>query len=478
MNGGVKHKIISGVLWQGLGRYSALLVQFIVTVFIARVLEPRDYGIIGLLTVFVSVSLIILESGFGQALIQKGKCNNTDFSSVFYFNFTFSIFIYILLYVLSPFIASFYDLPELTYYARILFLIIPINSICIVQNTQLNMDMSFKKISIIQLISAIISGLLGVYMAYSGYGMMSLIAHSLSLNVSKAVLLTIFNRWYPRWEFSLNSIKQLLPLGMSLLLTRLTNVVFQNIYTLVIGKKYSAIEVGYYNQAKRFEELSGNTLVDIIINVSFPALVKMKDNINEVKKIYSNIFKITTCILSPLLFCLIFSSREIFVMVLTEKWLPAVPYFDLLCIYGLTLPLHLINNNVFKVFAKGKLIVYLELFRRFVLIIAILFTLNIGISAMLIGQIIAMIPVIVVSLISSGKLINYSFKEQVLDVIPYYIISVILYSIVNNIVFDINNLSFIILIKCLLIIVPYVILVALYPNTILNMKFKSLIKSL
>lgn len=425
MSSNLKKSVASGVVWQVGGRYSALIVQFIVTIILARILTPADYGTIGILNVFIAISAILIDSGFGQALIQKGNPSRLDYSSVLYFNLALSIILYLALFALLPYISIFFNDPRLTDYGRLLFVTMLIDAFSIVQNTKLQQELRFKYLSIIQIASAIMSGSVGVILAYAGYGILALVYHAIALSLSKAVLLIAFGRWVPLLKFSIQSIREIFNFGMSLLSTNLIKVIFNHIYTIVIGKMYSPTQVGYYNQANRFHTLSGNTLIQIIISVSYPALVKIREDIEKLKAAYKAIMQIVVFLLVPLLFALISISDEMFLLLLTDKWLSASPYFKLLSIYGLTLPLHLINVNVLKVFGDGKTIFNVELLRRIVLLIAILFTVKGGVTMLLIGQIIAMIPIIVVSMTVSGKYINYSFFEQMKDLIGFYVVGTV-----------------------------------------------------
>ncbi|MFA6200233.1 MAG: lipopolysaccharide biosynthesis protein [Bacteroidales bacterium] len=476
----LKKTVVNGVIWQISGRYSALIIQFFVTIVLARILSPADYGTIAILNVFIVISTLLVDSGFGQALIQKGNANNRDFSTIFYFNLFFSFLLYFLLFFMLPEIGSFYDNLDLSYYGKILFLVIPISSIGIVQNTRLQQSMKFRDLSIIQILSALISGFVGVYMAYNNYGIMSLVYHSITLNISKTILLLLFNRWMPIYGFSFKTIKELLPFSFSLLSTDFVKVIFNNIYTLVIGKAYSAESVGYYNQATRLQELSGNTILDVIINVTFPALVKIKNDMTKVKEVYSQILQTVIILISPLMFILILLANEIIELVLSSKWLPAVPYFQILCVYSLTLPLHLISVNILKIYGKGKSIFKLELIRRILLIIAIVITFKISISALLIGQVFAMLPMIIISMSISGKIINFSFIEQIKEVAPYYLFSLLSFFIVYLLskYLLINSLIIYIITITFIFMLFYILLNILFPTKYVRNNARQIIQTL
>jgi O-antigen/teichoic acid export membrane protein len=418
---------LRGSFTQLLARYSSLLIQFLVIVVLARKLEPGDFGVIGLLTVFIAISNILVESGFNAALIRREHVSNEDLSSVMYFNCLFSLLLYFILFLASPYIATFYNIPELTGYARVVFLVIPINALSFVQTVILSRKLLFSQLSLIQVISAIVSAFVAIICAYNGCGIMSLVYHNLALHATSTALKMVFNRWIPSFSFSFKVIKELLPFSINLTITSLIKVIFQNIYTLIIGKVSTVHDVGLYNQGKRLEELSGNTIVDVVKGVAYPILSKYRDNTEMLKKAYSYIIRITVSVVAPLMLFFICASKEVIEIVYSEKWLDAVPYFKLLCLYGATLPLHLLNENVLKVVGDSKQILKIEIFRRVFLVIAIVSTIRIGVSAMLIGQIVATLPIIVISMRASGQYIGYSLSEQFRDVIWFYFSSAIAY---------------------------------------------------
>lgn len=427
----IKGQLISGTIWQSLGFFSELGIQFVVTIIIARILSPGDYGLIGLLTIFTAISTTITDSGFGAALIRKKDAVDLDYSSVFYLNFFIGITLYVVLYFLSPTIAEFYKVPELTKIARLVFLVIPINSIGLIQYTQLNKKMEFKKYAVISIISSVISGVIGVSLAKSGFNVYSLVFQILSFNTAKTILLVVFNKWIPGLTFSVNSIKNIIGFSVNLMSSNLIIVFFNNLYTILIGKYYSASQVGFYNQAKKFEEICGTSITSIILNVTYPALSKCQDDLPTLKRGYIKIIQLAIAIMAPLMLGLIGISNDLFELVLTKKWLPAVPYFEILCVYGLTIPLHQVNYNIFKVFGKSKMILRIEILRRLFLLLVIYYTLNISIEAMLWGQVLSVFLIIILAMYYSGKLIGYSMKDQIGDVYIYYIFAALGFSLLK-----------------------------------------------
>ena len=421
----IKTKLVSGVFWESIGHFSSLGIQFVVTVIIARILTPADFGVIGLLSVFTAISLIVLDSGFSVALIQNKNATQGDFSSVFFFNIILGLLLYSFFFIVSPYIAEFYDTPELTKYARILFLIIPVTSFGLVQNVVLQKELLFKKSAVAGIGSSAISGVIGIIMAYSGYGIMSLVCQQISMYLFRTLLYIIQIHWMPTWKISFEPIKRMFSFSVNLMLHSLINTIMKNIYTLIIGKFYSPREVGYYSQAARFENVSASTITTIIMKVSFPALASVQDDIIRVKGAYKKILSMTTFIISPLMVLLIIIAEPLFDFMLTEKWLPAAPYFQILCLYGLTMPIIQISYNVYKLYKKGKMLVTIDTCRHLLIIIAIIVTIKWGVSIMLFGQFIVMFIMSFVNMYFSGKLISYSVKEQLHTVSPYYLLAIL-----------------------------------------------------
>ncbi|WP_343557303.1 lipopolysaccharide biosynthesis protein [Sphingobacterium sp.] len=419
----IKKKLISGVIWEAFGRYSALGIQFIVTIIIARILTPTEFGIIGLLTVFIALGQIFLDSGFSQALIQKKETSEVDLSSVYFLNMIVGILLYLILFFSSPFIAEFYLLPDLTNYARVVFLIIPINSFGLIQNVIIQKELAFKKTAMANMISALFSGIVGIGMAYSGFGVWALVGQQISLHSSRTLLYIIQMRWVPKYTISTKAIKELFAFSMNLMLHSVVNTTMKNIYALVIGKFFAVSQVGYYNQADKFQEISAGTISQVVLKVSFPALAQKIDEPLYLRGAYVKIFATTIFFVAPLMVFLMCVAEPLFRFLLTEKWLPAVPYFQILCIYGMLLPTLQISYNLYKLFKKGRFLLFIDSFRHLLVIISIFFTIKFGIEYMLFGLVLCTVVMTILNLLKSGALISLSLLDQLKSVFPYYLIS-------------------------------------------------------
>lgn len=414
----LKKDFVSGVAWGIVQNFSTLIVGFVITLFLARKLAPEDYGLINMLAIFNVLSLVLVDSGFGQALIQKKEPTNLDYSSVFYFNILFSLFIYIILFFCAPFIADFYHEDQLTMIARISFLMIPINAFSIIQYSILTKELEVKKISFVTVISSLISGCVGLTFAYLDYGVWSLVVQSLSMQISRTCLLWFVSSWKPIVAFSFQSIKSIFSFGMNLLGVYTFAAIFNNIYVVVIGRYYNVVDVGYYNQAQRLEQTATSAINSSIQSVTFPTLSKIQDDLDRVRDIYKRIIGFSLFLNLPIMLGLIIPAEDIVRVLLSEKWISCVPYFRILCIVSSLYPLHMINVNVLKALGRGRLYFYLDLIKRFLIILGVVITLDLGVYYLLISYLIATMISVLLNVYFCGKVIKYSFFDQIKDLLP------------------------------------------------------------
>jgi O-antigen/teichoic acid export membrane protein len=424
MHDTIQKKAFKGVFWSAIERISSLGIQFLITIIIARALSPYDYGLVGMLSIFTALGTVILDSGFSQALIRKNDADQEDYSSVFFLNLLLGVVIYTCLYFSAPLIADFYNSPELTKIARLVFLVFPLNSLGLIQYTIVNKQVNFKRLAKVTVLSALLSGIIGVIMAYAGYGVWTLVVQSISIVAFKSLFLWVFNNWRPSLCFSIKSIKNIFNFSVNLLITDIITVLFNNIYTLIIGKVYPIAQVGYYNQSKLFVDTPSQTLTSIIQRVSYPILSTIQDNDEQLTAGYRKVVDLTMYLNFPLMFGLLAAGNNLFSLLLTDKWLPSVPYFQILCIYGAIFPLHSINVNILKVKAKGGLLLKLEIVRRLLLVVAIIFTLYHGVLYLLIGMVISAITSILINMYFCGKEINLSLYLQLKNISMCFLASI------------------------------------------------------
>ena len=438
----LKDQTISGILWNSIERFGSLGIQLITTIILARLLSPSDFGLIGMLYVFITLGATFIDSGFSQALIREKEVNQTDYSSVFYLNIFLGVIVYIILFFLSSSIAHFFHEDELKKLSKFVFLIFPINSLSLIQIAIINREVTFQKLTKVSILSSIISGIIGIVMAYCGYGVWSLVYQSIFFAFFKSLFLWIVNSWRPSFVFNFDSIKKYFGFSANILATDTIIGVFNNIYTIIIGKFYPLNEVGYYNQAKRFTDVPYLTLTSIVQSVSYPILSKVQEDDEKLKYGYRKVIKEVMYLNLPIMFGLLAVSNNLIFVVFSTKWMPAVPYFQLLCIYGAFFPLHSINVNILKVKGKSNKMLILEIIRRSIIVLAIIFTLKRGIIIMLIGNIFASWISILINMFFCGKEIHLTLKEQFKDIIGYFVLAIIMMisTYFINYLFDIEKI--------------------------------------
>lgn len=451
---GIAKETTNGVIWSSFSRFFQLIVQFLLITILSRLLCPEDFASIGVLTVFTILSELLIDSGFSQALIRETTVDSEDLSSVFFFNIGIGILIYVLLFFSSSYIAVFFRIQELERISKILFLNIIFNSLSIVPRTILARDMNFKKIAISSVCSLLISAFVGITTAYYGLGVYSLVFQALAHSFFSMLFLFVAAKWIPKCVFIWGKIKRLLGFSINLLISGLITQIFNNLFTILIGRYYPQKTLGYYTQAKKIEEIPSLSITTIIQNVTYSSMSKVKDDIGLLKKAYLKVLLMNIYIVFPIM-CLCYVSCNSFIPILLgEKWMPIIPYFKLLCIYGALLPLFSVNINILKVKGYGKKVLEQEIVRRTLMIAFVLLTIKSGIIYMLIGWIISMVLSIIYSFVQCGKPIHYSLLDQLKDILPYIIIAVVC----AGITFFINYFPFHIIVKLLLQIILYFLL--------------------
>jgi teichuronic acid exporter len=418
----LREKVISGVLWSTIERVSVQFVRFLITIVLARLLSPGDYGLVGMLSIFIALSNVFIDSGFGQTLIQKQDANNTDYSTIFYYNIALALFFYLVLFISAPYIAEFFKQPQLTSLSRVVFLNLIFNSMSGIQSMLVSKNMNFKVYTKISIISYTASGIIGILMAYTGFGVWSLVVQTLSYSIFQTLLLWIFNSWRPLLVFSMDSFRKLFAKSSSLLASGIVSQIFDNLYTLVIGKYYFNVNLGYYTQAKKLQEMPLMSLNGIIQAVTFPALVQIQGDNDRLRLNYDKIIQIFMFVNIPLMLGLMVCAKAMIISILTAKWLPVLPYLYLFCLTGIFFPFGLINGNTLKVKGRFKLIFQLDLIKRVIMILILLMSFKSGLYAIVVGQTISVILGIVLNIYFGNKLISLSFGEQLKSVLPYFVI--------------------------------------------------------
>lgn len=424
MSESLKKKTVKGIGWSFADNIAHSGITFLVGLILAKwFLSPEEFGIIGIVTVFIAISNSIIDSGFSNALIRKIDAKSVDYNTVFYFNLAISILLYAVLYFASPVISHFFEEPILTPITRVLGVILIINGLAIIQQTLLIKAVDFKTQTKVSLISSISSGIIGIGMAILGYGVWSLVAQQLSRQFFNTLFLWIFNNWRPAWEYSKSSFKELFGFGSKLLLSGLIDTIYKNIYQIVIGKFYSAAQLGQYTRAAQFKDIFASNLTSVIQKVSYPVLSSIQEEPERLKSAYRQVIKATMLVTFACMLGLAAVAKPLIIILIGERWLESVEYLQIICFAGMLYPLHAINLNILKVKGRSDLFLKLEIIKKALAVIPICLGIFLGIKFMLWGSVFNSFLAYFLNSYYSEQLINYPTKKQISDILPTFIIS-------------------------------------------------------
>ncbi|WP_288029111.1 lipopolysaccharide biosynthesis protein [Holdemanella sp.] len=419
-------KVFSNFIWRFAERCGAQLVTFIVSIVLARILTPSDYGTIALVTVFTTILQVFIDSGLSTALIQKKDSDDLDFSSVFYFNFVICIILYLIMFVSAPFIADFYKDSSLVSIVRVISLTLIISGVKGVQQSYVSRHMLFKRFFFSTLGGTIFSAVLGIIMAYAGFGVWAIVFQQLSNNAIDTLILWITVKWRPIKKFSWSRLKNLLSFGWKMLASSLLDTVYNNLRNMIIGKLYTSADLAFYNQGDRFPKLIVTNINTSIDSVLLPTMSNEQDNHVRVKDMTRRAIKISTYIMAPLMIGLAFCAKPIVQIVLTDKWLPCVPYLQIFCISYLFWPIHTANLNAIKAMGRSDLFLKLEVIKKFIGMILLLITMNISVMAMAYSLLISGLISQVINSWPNRYLLKYSYIDQIKDILPNIVMALIM----------------------------------------------------
>ena len=405
----------------------------------ARLLLPSDYGMIGMLTVFLQISQTFIDSGFSDALVQKKDRTETDLSTVFYFNIVISVLLYILLFIGAPYIAQFYRMPELTLVTRIIMLNLIFSSFAAVPKTILTIRIDFKSQSKISLISAVVSGVVGITMAYKGTGVWSLVVQSLLNALLIALLFFYYINWRPLKVFSKESFQRLFSFGSKLLFSRLIHVLYYNLYSLVIGRKYSSAELGYYTRAEQFAVFPSGNINAIISRVTFPILSNIQEDDERLALAYRKYIKLASFLIFPLMVGLAVLAKPLILLLLTEKWIMTVVLLQILCFDWMFDHLSIINLNLLYVKGRSDWALRLEIIKKSIATLILFISMPFGIEGMCCGRVLYSLLAVYLNTYYTQNLIGLSFMSQIRDIFPSFILSLFMGGIVLLLVSFITN---------------------------------------
>lgn len=419
----IKEKAAKGMMWNAVERFSSQGIQFILTILIARILSPDDYGLVAMLGIFIAIAQTIIDSGFSNALIQKRNRTEVDYSTMFYFNIAASILMYILLFVSAPWIAMFYNQPELIKIVRVFGISLITNSLGTIQMTRLTIALDFKKLAIAALLSVIISGSLGVWMAYHGFGVWTLVFQILLANLSWTATLWLFAKWTPKWCFSWKAFRSLFSFGSKLLFSNLLHTLYTNMYSLVVGKYFNASVLGYFNRAYTLGQFPVQNFGNIVQKVLYPIQCRYQDEDDKFNKIFVSYLRISGFVLFPLMIGFAVLATPVISLLLTEKWLPAVPLLQIICLSMMWFPI--MQANVLVLDAKGRSDYHLwaEIIKKILAVLILFTTLPFGIQSVCWGMLVYSFVDLSIIIGFSRRLTSVGYHAQLKIIAPSFILA-------------------------------------------------------
>ena len=413
----LKEKTVKGVMWSSIDRFSTQGIQFVFSILIARLLLPSDYGAVAMLNIFLSISQSFIDCGFGTALIRKLDRTDTDFSTVFYFNIVVGLFFYIVLWLASPYIAAFYEIPLLEDITKVLALTFVFSSFSGVHSAKLSITIDFKTIAKISIIVTILTGSVGLWMAYNGYGVWALVIQAVSWSLLRTVLLWLFVRWIPKWIFSWKSFRGMFSFGSKLLISGLIDTTYKNIYTLVVGKVFSSTTLGLYSRASGLAQYPSSNITSVLQGVTFPVLSSIQNETERLADAYKRFLRISAFIVFPLMIGLAAVADPLVRLVLTDKWEGCIYLLQIVCFSMMWYPIHAINLNLLQVKGRSDFFLKLEIIKKIQGVTILCVTIPMGIVVMCYGQIVGSLLSLVYNTYYTKKLIGYGYIAQMKDLL-------------------------------------------------------------
>ena len=422
----LKDKTIKGTAWSAIDNVTQMGVSFLVSIVLARLLSPDDYGLIGIINIFTVVCTAIINGGFSAALIRKKDVTDDDYNTSFIVNLGLSMLLYALVFLASPLIADFFGREELVWLTRVSSLIMIIGALAIVQQTRLTKRIDFKTQTKITLTASVISGVIGITMAFLDFGVWALVAQMLSAQVLRTVLLWVYNHWIPSLRFNKQSFSELFGFGWKLMVSGILDSLYTQLYQVVVGKYYNAATLGQYTRAKQFSQMFSSNLTGVIQRVTYPVLSNIQDEKERMVAGYRKIIKTTMFITFMLMFALGAVSEPLLFCLIGEKWHDAATYLPLICIIGASYPLHAINLNMLMVQGRSDLFLKLEIIKKIIALAPLFIGAFVGIFPMLYTSIITSIIAYFLNSYYSGKILGYTSWMQIKDIAPSFSISIIM----------------------------------------------------
>ncbi|MCH5251745.1 MAG: lipopolysaccharide biosynthesis protein [Lachnospiraceae bacterium] len=415
---GLQKKVLSGLVWKFGERIGAQAVSFIVSMILARLLLPKDYGVVAMITIFIEIANVFVVSGFGQSLIQKKDADRLDFSSVFYFSVTMSWALYALVFFCAPFVASFYKQPILIPILRVMALKLPLAGVNSVQQAYVQKNMLFKRFFFSTLIGTIGSAVVGIAMAYYGFGAWALVAQYLFNSALDTLVLWVTVKWRPLFQFSLERMKELFSFGWKMLMSELIHTAYQQIRGLVIGKLYTGEDLAYYNQGQRLPNVIVTNINSSIGSVLFPAMTTKQEDKEGLKKMVRLSIQIGSYIMWPLMIGMVVVAEPVVRLIFSDRWLPCVPFLQIACIQYALEPVQTANIQAVKALGKGRTMLIMEIVKKGFGILSLLAVMWQGVMWIAWTGMVVTFFAALVNSTPNRKYLGYTYKEQLADLLP------------------------------------------------------------
>lgn len=427
----LKKQTFSGITWTAIDTFVLKGLSFLALLLLARWLGPDEFGLIGMFAVFVTIGLTLVDSGLSHSVIRKQDADDRDYSTVFYANLAISLLVYILLFFTAPFIAEFYHQPLLTDIVRVYCITFVISAFSAIQLAILTKNMEFKKMMFCNIPGILLGITVGFILAHMNYGVWSVVLMHLVTQTVQSLVLWFFSEWKPSFTFSREKLNEHFHFGYKLTLSGLLNTIFNNIYNVLIGRFYPLSYSGYYERAFSLNQYPVTTLSGILSKISYPLLSKIQDQKDKISEVYQRLLKVSFFITAPLMLGAAAVAKPLFLLVLGEKWLPAIPFFQILCAASIFYPVHSLNINVLKVFGRSDLFLRLEIIKKVLTLMCVLAAFPFGILGLVWSSVVISVIGLLINTYYSSDMIQYTTKKQLFDMFPTLVLSVLMFLLMH-----------------------------------------------
>jgi teichuronic acid exporter len=425
----LKEKTTTALIWSFIDKFGQQMIYLVTGVVLARNLSPDDYGLVGELSIFIALSTIFITSGYARALLNSTKYSQIEYNTVFFYNVTSALFIYIILFFCAPLISLYFKQPSLTLISRVLFISLIFNSFVGVQSTYLTKNMNLKAFSRANIISLLVASIFAIVAAIKGMGVWALVIQTLLNSFCTIIFYWYYSEWRPTRHFDLKILKRFFPFSSKILLTNIITSVFSNINNVLIGRMYNNTQVGFYSNGSKYQDIPTGIITNTFRTILAPLLSKVNDDKDRFKRIVSKIIRTLSLFIFPVLLGLVLIAKPFFIVLIKEKWLPSVPIFQILCVSGIFVAINTILQEAILAKNRSKELMIQEIIKKGLLIILIIFTIKHGLSALAIGCTISSFLTLLLTINLSKRVIGYSFIDLLKDIFPYLSISFVLCTI-------------------------------------------------